>query len=143
MLGHEALLAMRRRGLKPAQGVVLLAGLLVADTVAAATWHKQQSPAAVVWLSSACVPEGLDMRCVRALPVLLVTEAWRDKAWLRSMVARLLAFEPASLTLLRMGLDAESPATAPIVAVDAFEVQPDGQPIRCCEQTAYRRAYAA
>jgi hypothetical protein len=134
---------MRRRGKRPAQGVVLLAGLLVADTMAAATWHQQQSPAAVVWLSTAAKPDALNLCFVRALPVLLVTEAWRDKSWLRSTVDRLSAFEPESLTVLRMGLDsqAENPATVPIVPVDAFTVT-DGVPVPCCAVSAHLRAYA-
>lgn len=138
MLGHEPLLALRRRGRKPVAGVLIDAGGLgpwLRDVTALGC----HSAMAAMWVAPSASPDRFDLRCVHGLPVLLAVEVWRAKEWVRAMVNRLQAFEPSSLTLLRIGPDPADPWHSPMVPIDAFEVQPDGTPVRCCEQTAYVR----
>ncbi len=138
VVGEQPLLAMRRRGLKPADGVVLLAGLMVSQTEVARTWHRSGSSMAVVMVTNTEPPWQPDLRCVHALPVLLVTDIHRDKQRLRTLVHLVLSHAPASLALLRLDLVGWD---VPLQAVDAFEIASDGTPTRCDEQRLYRRVY--
>ncbi len=139
MLGHEPLLALRRRGRKPVAGVLLDAGSC-GPWLREATDLGCTSAMAAVWVAPSASPERFDLRCVHGLPVLLAVEAWQPKDRVRGLVQRVREFEPAALTLLRIGLDPADPWGSPMVPVDAFEVQQDGKPVRCCEQTAFLRA---
>lgn len=134
MVGHSPLLALRRSGKRPADGVLLQVGFLLRQP-------GEVGRKAVVSVSNGKDPEGFDLRCLHALPVLLVAEAWCDRQWLRRLVDRVTSFAPASLTVLRVGVDPQDPMVGQFLPVDAFEVQ-DGKPVRCCEQSAYLRAAA-
>lgn len=139
MRGHESLLALRRRGVRPAAGVLVDAG-------STGPWLRETSDLgcktalAAVWVAPSANPERLDFRCLHALPVLLAVEAWQDREKVRGLVRRVREFAPASLTVLRLTLDPADPWGSPLVPVDAYEVQQDGKPVRCCEQTAFLKA---
>lgn len=138
MLGHESLIALRRRGRKPVDGVLLDAGSL-GPWLCESTQLGCRSSMAAVWVAPSAHPDRFDLRCVHGLPVLLAVESWQPKDRVRGLVQRVREFEPAALTLLRLDIDWANPR-GHLVPVDAFDVQPDGKPVRCCEQTAYRRA---
>lgn len=141
MLGHEPILAMRRRGLKPAAGVLIDAG-------SGGPWLRETrdlgctSPLAALWAAPSVNPDRLDFRCVHGLSVLLAVEAWQAKEKVRGLVHRVQEFEPSSLTVIRIDVDPADPWGSPLVPVDAFEVSPGARPVRCCEQTAYQRTFS-
>jgi hypothetical protein len=141
MLGHEPLLALRRKGRKPVAGVLIDAGSLGPWLGNPGRKNTDRSMAHV-WLYPKQRAEAMDLRFAHRLPVLLAVEAWIEKGAVRTLVQSVLAVEPASLTLLRLGPDmaAADPWVSPLAPIDAFDVQPDGKPVRCCEQTAYQRA---
>ena len=133
MVGQSKLIALRRQGKRPIDGVLLQVGFVLRQP-------GDVGRNAVVSVSNGKDPEAFDLRCLHALPVLLVAEAWCDRQWLRRLVDRVSAFAPASLTVLRIGVDPQDPGSQ-YLPVDAFKVEA-GKPVRCCEQTAFLRAAA-
>lgn len=100
MTGHEPLLAMRRRGVRPAHGVRVDLGLI--DPTATRTWSRDRWPYAVVWVQSNDTPQALDLRFAKALPVVLVVDEATDRIRFDALVTALHHAGPSSLTLLHI-----------------------------------------
>lgn len=123
MTGHEPLLAMRRRGVRPAHGVRVDLGLI--DPTATRTWSRDRWPYAVVWVQFNDAPQALDLRFAKAIPVVLVVDESTERSRFDALVATLHKAEPASLTLLHIAavISADGSDWQP---VDAYEHTPAG-----------------
>lgn len=106
MTGHEPLLAMRRRGYAPAQGVRLDVGFV--DPHSAKAWHRKGMPCAVVHLADADDLARLDLRFLVGLDALIVGPTYQDPDRFVQAVSAVQRHCPASL--VAVGLDEENRA---------------------------------
>ena len=106
MNGHEPLLAMRRKGYAPAQGVRLDVGFV--DPHSANAWHRKGMPCAVVHLADADDLARLDLRFLLGLDAVIVGPAYQAPERFVRAVAAVQRHHPASI--VAVGLDQENRA---------------------------------
>lgn len=99
MTGHQALLSLRRAGMKPAC-VWVLDDDAPTSIKAAQTWHAEPNPFAhklfaQIHLSDTDTPESLDLRCLMGLRIHMTCA--RGTARAKRLFAALIAAKPAFL----------------------------------------------
>lgn len=110
MIGHLALIALRRAGKTPRQGVRIDLGTV--DPTMARHWHRKHvpMPAAVVWVEDEDQPQALDLRFVIGMDVVLAVAPGQSQARLDAMASVIRQNEPKSLAVVALndanGIDA-------------------------------------
>lgn len=100
MIGHKPLLEMRRKGMRPAEGVRIDAGLI--DMQAPLVWARNRWPYAVVFVSAGDHVPGLDFRFVHGLPVVIAVNSDLTQAAFDAITAGVWANHPSSLSFLHI-----------------------------------------
>lgn len=138
MNGQRELIAMRRRGVRPAGGVRIDAGLF--DMLAPMRWSRERWPVAVIRVAPSEKPCELDMRFVHAMPVVLIAECGLSQAWFDALVQRVWSEHPSSLSvlLLQPQFHEDGSSWHPY---DAFGVVP-GALVDLDPETTYARAFS-